>query len=129
MLDKQEADRLREFKSRESRAQNFMNTLASEVISKQQTRIRAEQEALLQYEMEKEMRARLEDERRAERERQEKDQMRSLLSRQMQEKSMREQLEKAENDEQAVIWRTDKDNYELEEKRLASKIAGINKEN
>ena len=34
MLDKQEADRLREFKSRESRAQNFMNTLASEVISK-----------------------------------------------------------------------------------------------
>ena len=34
MLDKQEADRFREFKSRESRAQNFMNTLASEVISK-----------------------------------------------------------------------------------------------
>ena len=55
--------------------------------------------------------------------------MRSLLSRQMQEKQLREQVEKAENDEQAVIWRTDKDNYELEEKRLASKIQGINKEN
>ena len=35
MLDKQEADRLREFKAREARAQNFMNTLASEVIAKQ----------------------------------------------------------------------------------------------
>ena len=79
--------------------------------------------------MEKEMRARLEDERRAERDRKEKQQMRSLLSRQMQEKQLREQVEKAENDEQAVIWRTDKDNYELEEKRLASKIQGINKEN
>jgi len=75
------------------------------------------------------MRARLEDERRAERDRKEKEQMRSLLSRQMQEKQMREQVEKAENDEQAVIWRTDKDNYELEEQRLASKIAGINKQN
>ena len=35
MLDKQEADRLREFRSREARAQNFMNTLASGVLSKQ----------------------------------------------------------------------------------------------
>jgi len=36
MLDKQEADRIREFKAREARAQNFMNTLASEVIGRQQ---------------------------------------------------------------------------------------------
>ena len=83
MLDKQENDRLREFRERESRAQNFMNTLASDVIGKQQGRIRAEQEALLKYEMEKEMRARMEDERRMERERQEKEQMRALLARQM----------------------------------------------
>ena len=83
----------------------------------------------MQYEMEKEMRARLEDERRAERERKEKEQMRRLLSRQMQEKQLREQMEKAENDEQAKIWKTDKNNYELEENRLASKIAAINKDN
>jgi len=44
-----------------------MNTLAGEVIGKQQNRIRSEQETLLMYENEKEMRARLEDERRAER--------------------------------------------------------------
>ena len=81
MLDKQEADRLREFRAREARAQNFMNTLASDVIAKQQNRIRDEQEALLRYEQEKEMRARLEDERRMERDRLEKQQMRDLLSR------------------------------------------------
>lgn len=34
MLDKQEADRVREFKEREARAQNFMNRLASQVINK-----------------------------------------------------------------------------------------------
>ena len=83
----------------------------------------------MQYEMEKEMRARLEDERRAERDRREKEQMRELLARQMAEKQQRERCEKALNDEQAVIWRTDKQNYELEEQRLSRKIQDINKEN
>ena len=55
--------------------------------------------------------------------------MRSLLARQMAEKQARERAEKSLNDEQAVIWRTDKDNYELEEQRLAKKINGINKDN
>jgi len=49
MLDKQENDRLREFRAREARAQNFMNTLASDVISKQQNRVRNEQEALMRF--------------------------------------------------------------------------------
>ncbi len=75
------------------------------------------------------MRARMEDERRLERDRREKEQMRSLLARQMAEKNMREHAEKALNDEQAVIWRTDKSNYELEEQRLSRKIQDINKEN
>ena len=81
MLDKQESDRLREFRAREARAQNFMNTLASDVIAKQQGRIQNEQEMLMRFENEKEMRARLEDERRMERDRLEKEEMRKLLAR------------------------------------------------
>lgn len=42
-----------------------MNTLASDVIGKQQERKRMEDENLMRYEMEKEMRARLADEQRA----------------------------------------------------------------
>lgn len=38
-------------------------------------------------------------------------------------------MEKALNDEQAKIWKTDKQNYELEEQRLQKKIADINKQN
>ena len=64
-----------------------------------------------------------------ERDRLEKQQMRDLLARQMTEKQRREAAEKALNDEQAVIWKTDKENYELEEERLNRKIAGINKDN
>jgi len=55
--------------------------------------------------------------------------MRQLLVRQMAEKNQREAQEKALNDEQAVIWKTDKQNYELEEERLAKKISEINRQN
>ena len=95
-----------------------MNTLASDVIGKQAERKRVEDENLMRYEMEKEMRARLEDERRAARIAAEKQEMRNLLGQQMEEKRAREAAEKALNDEQAVIWKKDKENYELEEKRL-----------
>ena len=47
----------------------------------------------------------------------------------MDEKRAREAAEKALNDEQAVIWAKDKENYELEEGRLQNKIKAINKDN
>jgi len=57
-----------------------MNTLASDVIAKQQDRKRAEDDNLRAYEMEKEMRARMEDERKQARIAAEKDEMRMLLA-------------------------------------------------
>ena len=57
-----------------------MNTLASDVIGKQQDRKRMEENNLMRYEAEKEMRARLADEKRAERDRLEKAEMRKLLA-------------------------------------------------
>ena len=106
-----------------------MNNLATSVIQKQVTRKTREDEALAKYEYDKEMRMRMEDERRMQREAREKQQMRDLLNRQMEEKRLREAAEKALNDEQAVIWKMDKQNYEEEERRLRNKIAGINEEN
>lgn len=55
--------------------------------------------------------------------------MRQLLERQMAEKRSRENAMKANNDEQAVLWARDKQNYENEEQRLAAKIKTINEEN
>jgi hypothetical protein len=80
MLDKQEADRIREFKQRENRAQGFMNQLATTVIAKQQARMANEGDVIARYEQQRENRARLEDERRAERDRLEKEQMRRVLA-------------------------------------------------
>ena len=55
--------------------------------------------------------------------------MRDFLAKQMEEKKSRENMEKALNDEQAVMWKSDLENYENEEKRLNDKINRINKEN
>ncbi len=55
--------------------------------------------------------------------------MRQLLEKQMKEKKNREMAMKANNDEQAVLWARDKQNYESEEQRLAAKIKSINEEN
>ena len=55
--------------------------------------------------------------------------MRGFLARQVEEKKHRERMERALNDEQAVMWKQDLENYEAEENRLNDKIKRINKEN
>ena len=55
--------------------------------------------------------------------------MRRTLSRQVEEKRGREMAEKRYHDEQADMWKKDKENYEREEKKLLEKIKVINEEN
>jgi hypothetical protein len=129
MLEKQEQDRLNEFKARENRAQEFMNRMADTVIKSMDDRQREEEDKIRRYEMEKEMRERLEDERRMNKLKDEQRRMRDFLGKQMNEKKHRENLEKALNDEQAVMWKQDQRNYTEEERRLHDKINKINKEN
>lgn len=69
MLDKQEADRSNEMKSREKRAQDFMNKMADNVLQKMADRQRFEEDMLAKYDNEKEMRQRQLEEKRAERQR------------------------------------------------------------
>ncbi len=64
MLEKQEEDRINEFKARENRAQEFMNKMADTVIKNMDDKQREEDEKIKRYEMEKEMRERKEEERR-----------------------------------------------------------------
>jgi hypothetical protein len=55
--------------------------------------------------------------------------MAELLKRQVEEKKQREAAFKANQDEQALLWARDKQNYENEEARLGAKIREINAEN
>ena len=129
MLEKQEQDRINEFKARENRAQEFMNRMADTVIKDMDDRQKDEEDKIRRYEMEKEMRERMEDERKYNKVKTEQQRMRNFLGKQMEEKKHRENLEKALNDEQATMWKQDHRNYTEEERRLMEKINKINKEN
>ena len=129
MLEKQELDRINEFKAREQRAQEFMNRMADTVIKTMDDKQREEEDKIRRYEMEKEMRERLEDEKKMKKIKDEQRRMRDFLGKQMDEKKHRENLERALNDEQAVMWKQDQRNYTEEERRLMDKINKINKEN
>ena len=67
MLDKQENDRHKEMKSREARAQEFMNKMADNVLNKMNQKQKWEEEMLARYENEREMHQRLMEERRVQR--------------------------------------------------------------
>ena len=54
MLDKQEDDRRNEMKSREARAQEFMNKMADSVINKMNQKQQWEDEMIARYEKERE---------------------------------------------------------------------------
>lgn len=122
MLDKQEQDRINEFKAREQRAQEFMNKMADTVIRKMDDKAREEEDKIKRYEMEKELRERMEDERKYKKVKTEQEKMRDFLNKQMEDKKRRETNEKNLNDEQAHMWKIDQKNYHEEENRLNSKI-------
>ncbi len=105
-----------------------MNRMADTVIHKMDEKQREEDEKIRRYEMEREMRERMEDERRMLRTKEEQSRMRRFLDKQMEEKKRREGEEKSLNDEQAVMWHKDLQNYEEEERRMADKIKRINLE-
>lgn len=116
-------------RSREQRAQDFMNKMADNVLQKMANRQRFEEEMLAKYNNEREMRQRQLEEKRAERMRQEQDKMRVFLSQQVEEKKRRENDEKSNIDVQARMWQTDKSNWEEEDKRLKQRISQINRDN
>jgi hypothetical protein len=105
MLERQEQDRNNEFKSREKRAQDFMNQMADTVIRKMDDRQKEEENKIKKYEMEKEMRDRMADERKFQKVKNEQSRMRDFLAKQMEEKKRRENLERNLNGEQASMWK------------------------
>lgn len=106
-----------------------MNRMASNVIAGQNQKQEEENAHIQRYEMEREMRLRLEDERKIELRKQQKADMKVYLNSQMEQKQQRERAEKVLNDQQAQMWKKDREIYEQEEKRLQDKIKGINNEN
>jgi len=129
MLEQQELDRVKEVEDREKRAQEFMGRMADTVIKNMDAKQKEEEDKIRQYEIEKETQDRRHDNRARKKVEDEKRRMREFLAKQVEEKKKRENIEKELNDEQAQMWRRDRENYEAEEYRISNKVKHINQEN
>ena len=129
MPTREEDDRQAEFERREKRAQEFMGRMADTVLKEMDARQRDEDEKVRQYEMEREMQERLNDQLQFQRHKDEQKRMRDTLARQVAEKKRRERMEKDFNDEQARMWKMDRELFEKQEAELNNKIKSVNMEN
>ena len=80
MLEKEENDRINEFKRREERAQNNMARMADKVLENQTKRLKDEEERLRKFEQDQELRHRMNDERRYKKQKDDQANMRNYLA-------------------------------------------------
>lgn len=128
MLDKQEQDRQNEIAAREQRAQEFMNRMADGVLKDMDQAQRREDQMIQKYQRDREMRLRREEEKKARQAQRNKDKMKATLAKQEEEKRKRQEDDKAHHNEQAVMWKKERDLWQEEDDRIQKKIKDINKE-
>ena len=106
-----------------------MNKMAGNVLEKMEKKQKEEDDMLIRYENEREMRQRQLEEKRAKRAKEEQERMRAFLADQVRDKQNREKADKENINQQAQMWSLDKQNWELEEKRLKERINKIQMDN
>ena len=127
MLDKQDKDRVEEFKGRERRTQNLTNKMADGVIKGLNDRNIEEERKLVQHQVAKDMRDQMEEDQRKMRLKDSQKQMKEYLDKQVKEKQEKEQYEHYMNKKQAEMWQKDADEFHTEEKQTYQKIRNLNK--
>lgn len=109
MLDKQEQDRLNEIAARERRAQEFMNRMADGVLKDMDQAQRREDMIIQKYQRDREMKLRRDEEKKAKQAQRTKDKMKATLAKQEEEKKKRQLDDKDHFNEQAVMWKKERD--------------------
>lgn len=122
MLEKQEADRMREIKAREERQQMFMNRMADTVIKEMDNKAHEEEMKIRKWELERELAERKAEEQRLKRKKDGNESCRRHLFLQMEERKKREKEEHERNQEQAHIWAKDREHMLVHEKQVNEKI-------
>lgn len=118
-----------EVERRKQKRQNFVDKMETDVYSKINQKQKDEEEKIMRYTKEKSMKDRLEEERRLKKVRIEQQNMRETLARQMKDKQNKEGIDKEVIEEQAALWRKDREQFEKAENELNKKMKVLSNEN
>lgn len=128
-LEEQQNREAKEAAKRREKHQNFVEKMNTDVFSKIQQRNKEEEEKIKKYSEEKNMKDRFEEERRLKKIKREQHDMRETLARQMKDKKSKEEIDKEIIEEQAALWRMDREQFEKAERELNQKMKTLSDQN
>lgn len=129
VLDIQQNKEANDAKHREIKQRVFVDKMANEVLTKVVEKNRKEQEIIQKYTEERLMKEKLEEERRFKKQKQEQMEMKEYLARQVKDKVKKEEIDKEVIEEQANLWRMDRETFAKEEADLSKKLKDLSMHN
>lgn len=105
-----------------------MNRMADGVLKDMDEAQRREEEIIAKYQRDREMKQRRDEEKKARQALRNKEKMKATLAKQEEEKRRRQADDKTHFNEQAVMWKKERDLWEEEDQRIQQKIKDINRQ-
>ena len=129
LIEKQEATRNAEVKSREEKTRKFMDLMADTVVKDHKAQALAEEKRFLKHVMEKEAREAEEEKKKQQKENEQKQEMKKFLEQQVKEKQRKTQEESLLGKKQAEVWKTEVKEFSEHEKQKGSFVKDVNMKN
>lgn len=128
-LEEQQRKEANDAKKRKEKQEKFVDKMANEVYSKIQERNRQEEDTIRRYTEERDMKERLEEERRMRRQKQQQNDIRNYLAVQVKDKAKKEEIDKDVIEEQATLWKMDREQFAKEEEQLNRRMKDLSYKN
>lgn len=128
-LEEQQNRERNDAKLRKEKQEKFVDKMANDVYGKVLEKNREEEQKVQRYVEEKNIKARIDEERKLKKLKQEQNDIRDTLARQMKDKQNKESIDKEVIEEQAKLWRLDREQFAKEEEELRRKMKNLSNQN
>ena len=128
-LEAQQMKEANDSKKRKQKQQDFVDKMATDVFDKIQDNYREEELKTKKYSDEYNTKQRLEEERRIKKQRERENDMKHTLARQVKDKRSKEEIDKEIIEEQAALWKMDREQFAKVEEELNRKMKDLSYKN
>jgi hypothetical protein len=128
-LEEQQNKEANDSKLRKEKQQNFVDRMAHDVYGKVILKNKEEEDKIRRYVEERDMKDRINENRKITKLKREQNDIKDTLSRQMKDKFNKEALDKEAIEEQAKLWKMDREQFSKEEEQLKRKMKSLTSQN
>jgi hypothetical protein len=128
-LEEQQNKEANDSKLRKEKQQNFVDKMAYDVYGKVIMKNKEEEDKIRRYVEERDIKDRINENRKITKLKREQNDIKDILSRQMKDKSNKEAIDKEAIEEQAKLWKMDREQFSKEEEQLKRKMKSLTNQN